>query len=238
MNKPIIGIIPLVDSEKDSLWMLPGYMDGIKEAGGIPVMMPLTTDDNDICQMVEMFDGFLFTGGHDVSPKVYGEKALPTCGECCVPRDMMEDKLLLKVLEYDKPILGICRGIQFINAALGGTLYQDLPTEKPSELEHHQQPPYDIPVHSVDIVNETPLFDLLRKNVLQVNSYHHQAIKKLSPKLQAMAYSSDGLVEAIYMKDKTFVWAFQWHPEFAYKVDEDSKKIFESFVSATILNKK
>lgn len=233
MNLPVIGVIPLYDDEKDSLWMIPGYMTGIMEAGGIPVMLPLSDDRQILDQLISECDGLLLTGGHDVSPSLYKESPLKECGVCCEKRDTMESILFSMALKLDKPVLGICRGIQFINAALGGNLYQDLPTQHPSDLEHHQTPPYHIPAHNVTILTESPLYDLLGTKELAVNSYHHQAIKTLSPQLTAMAYAPDGLVEAIYMKDKKFVWALQWHPEFSYKSDPASRKIFEKFVSAT-----
>ena len=232
MNKPRIGLIPLVDNEKDSYWMLPGYMNGILNAGGIPVVLPLTDDMDILKQIVDTYDGFLFTGGHDVSPKLYGEDKLDVCGECCELRDNMEKALFTMLYEKDKAILGICRGIQFINSMLGGTLYQDLPTQKPSDIEHHQLPPYDEPIHKVNITPNTPLYELLGREELSVNSYHHQAVKELSSELCAMAYSTDGLVEAIYSPYKNYIWAVQWHPEFSYLKDENSRKIFKSFVDA------
>ena len=135
-------------------------------------------------------------------------------------------------MEGNKPILGICRGIQFINAMLGGTLYQDLPTQIVSNVEHHQSPPYDEPIHSVRIIENTPLHLLLEKNVIYVNSYHHQGIKKLSKELRAMAYSSDGIIEAVYAPGKKYVWAVQWHPEFIFSKDSNNKKLFQSFANA------
>ena len=118
MNKPLIGIIPLIDIERESYWMLPGYMKGIEEAGGTSVMLPLTSDKETLRKFVNYFDGFLFTGGHDVSPSLYREEVSDKCGECCPKRDEMETILLPMVLEQDKPVLGICRGLQLINAAL------------------------------------------------------------------------------------------------------------------------
>lgn len=127
---------------------------------------------------------------------------------------------------------GICRGIQFFNACLGGTLYQDLPTEYPLEVAHVMRPPYDQTVHSVALLPGTPLAALLDRAELGVNSYHHQAIKALAPSLAEMARSEDGLVEAVYLPDKSFVWAVQWHPEFSFRTDENSRKIFSAFVAA------
>ena len=230
-KRPIIGLLPLVDTEKESYWMLPGYMEGIIQAGGLPVMLPLSDNPQLINQLAETADGFLFTGGHDISPSLYGEKPIPPCGESVLLRDNMEKLLLKKALELNKPVLGICRGIQLINAVLGGTLYQDLPTQYSSNTEHHQSPPYDIPVHTVTLDTRSPLYSLLGAEQLEVNSYHHQAIKDLAPPLSAMAYSPDGLVEAVYMKGKKFLWAVQWHPEFSYKSNQSSQLIFKKFVS-------
>lgn len=229
--KPIIGIIPLVDEEKDSLWMLPGYMNGISEAGGIPIMLPLTSDADDIKELLSKVQGVLFTGGHDVNPAIYNETPINQTVSFCKERDAMESEVLKQALEIDMPLLGICRGIQFINAYLGGTLYQDIPTQFTSKLNHHQSPPYDKPVHKVIIKENSRLFSLLKKKSLDVNSYHHQAVKDLAPGLSVMSLAEDGLIEAIEIKDKKFAWAFQWHPEFSYVTDEDSLKIFKEFVS-------
>ncbi|MGN0692334.1 MAG: gamma-glutamyl-gamma-aminobutyrate hydrolase family protein, partial [Oscillospiraceae bacterium] len=125
-----------------------------------------------------------------------------------------------------------CRGIQFINAALGGTLWQDIPSQKPSQTEHHQSPPYDVPIHNVTISEGTPLFELLGQSEIRVNSYHHQAVKKLSPKLLPMAYSEDGLIEGVYSPDKKYIMAVQWHPELSYLKDKNSMLIFKSFIEA------
>ena len=228
--KPLIGIVPLFDETKDSLWMLPGYMDGIVAAGGVPLMLPLTEDTEMIKQLLGTVQGILLTGGHDVDPAVYGEEPISECGIPCKERDRMEGILLGQALSLDMPVLGICRGIQFLNAFLGGSLYQDLPSGHPSSIEHHQSPPYDVPVHEVSILKDSPLFDLLKTETLPVNSYHHQAIKHKSDRLRTMAVSTDGLIEAVDMPDKKFVWAFQWHPEFSYLKDESSRKIFEEFV--------
>lgn len=229
--KPVVGVLPLWDDEKNSLWMLPGYFQGIEEAGGIPVMLPLTTDVNVIQQCVDMCDGFLFTGGQDVSPELYGEQAMENVVSNKL-RDDMESVLVSMALKEDKSILGICRGIQFLNAYLGGTLYQDLPSQYASKTEHHQKPPYDIPVHKNIILKVSPLYALLEREELLVNSYHHQAIKELSPQLKEMAKSEDGLIEAVCMPGQKFVWAVQWHPEFSYKTDESSRKILEKFVAS------
>lgn len=232
MKKPIIGVTPLFDRERDSYWMLPGYLEGLEQAGAIPIVLPLPEDLDDLPQLVSLCDGLLFTGGQDVSPALYGETPKPTCGEICPARDRMEQVLLHLALERDLPVLGICRGIQFLNAVLGGTLYQDLPTEHPSQTQHHMTPPYDRAMHTVTIQPGTPLVELLGTEHIGVNSYHHQAVKTLAPCLTEMAWSEDGLIEAVCLPEKRFVWAVQWHPEFSFRVNEDSRKIFGAFVAA------
>ncbi len=230
MKRPVIGLVPLVDIQRESYWMLPGYMDGVAEAGGLPIMLPLTDEEEQIDQLMALCDGFLFTGGQDVDPSIYREEKNAACGECCPERDAMEEKLLNAVLRHDKPVFGICRGIQFINAVLGGTLYQDLPSQHPSAIEHHQRPPYDVPVHTVAPISSTPLAALMGDRAFAVNSYHHQAVKELAPTWSAMAVAPDGIIEAAYMPDERFVWAVQWHPEFSFRVDENSRKLFHAFV--------
>ena len=231
-KKPMIALTPLVDEARDSYWMLRGYMKGIELAGGIPVMLPLMDDENAVERFVDTFDGFVFTGGPDVSPAAYGQEKLPVCGDTLPERDALETRLLSAALKRNKPVLGICRGLQLINTVLGGTLYQDLPSQHPSEIEHRMKPPYDQICHEVALVEGSPLKELLGKETTGVNSCHHQAIMKLAPSLSPMAWSPDGLVEAVYKPVGSFLWAFQWHPEFSYKVNPDSMKIFNAFLSS------
>lgn len=248
-GKPVIGVLTLIDYEKDSYWMVPGYMQGVQEAGGLPIMLPFTDSPEDIRELARLCDGFLFTGGHDVSPELYGAQCSPRCAETSPERDALETLLFREAYALDKPILGICRGIQFMNAVMGGTLWQDLPTERPSGIEHHQTPPYEVPQHRVAVLRGSPLCrwieDLLEKNTLPaygaaeefagwlaVNSYHHQAVKNLADAFSVMAISEDGLVEAVCDNTRKFLWAVQWHPEFAYQTDESSRRIFRAFVEA------
>lgn len=273
--KAIIGVMPLWDEEKKSIWMLPGYFDGIRQAGGLPFMFPFLDDEEDIRRLCGMCDGILFTGGQDVSPAVYEkrEDAADTAavsesapwadtaaasesvseaeerpdavdlmtlrqGEfreglslSCPARDRMEKTVLDYVLEMGTPALGICRGHQFINAALGGTLYQDIPLQHPSGAEHDMKPPYDRAVHRVTVKEGTPLYDLLGVHELGVNSSHHQTVRQTAPSLRTMAVSEDGLIEAVYMPGHPFLWGVQWHPEFFFRKDEASRKILHALVA-------
>lgn len=228
--KPVIGVMPLWDEEKESIWMLPGYLNGIRRAGGIPVIFPLSQDEEELKRLAGMCDGFLFTGGQDVSPDLYQEELLGENVITCRERDQMEAIVLREALGTGKPVLGICRGIQFINVYFGGTLYQDLPLQHPSEVDHNQHIASHIPIHEVRVLKDSPLYELLRTNFLPVNSYHHQAVKDLAPGLKAMAVSSDRIIEAVYMPDHPFLWAVQWHPEFSWKTDAVSRLIFDAFI--------
>lgn len=228
----IIGVMPLYDGEKNSYWMLPGYMTMLEEAGAIPLMLPLTDDEEILNYFLKSCGGFLLTGGHDVSPSLYGAERSAKCGECCPMRDRMDSYILEGAVKEDKSVLGICRGIQLMNAAAGGTLYQDLPSERGGTVEHHMSPPYDRAAHTVDILKDTLLFDIFKEEKIGVNSYHHQAVKELAPAFKAAAVSEDGIIEGIYMPDKKFILGVQWHPEFFYKKDVNSRKLISAFVSA------
>ena len=234
MSVPLIGIVPLWDEQKDSLWMLPGYMECVKQAGGLPVMLPLASDMSLITVIARIVDGVLFAGGQDISPDLYGQKNSGLCNEICKERDDMETVLFSEVvLNMDKPVFGICRGLQLFNAVLGGTLYQDIPSQLDgaTRVDHRQKTPMTGTCHTVIISAGSPLSALLATGKIEVNSSHHQGIHKLSDKLSAMAVAEDGLIEAACMPGKDFVWAVQWHPEYTPH-EASSRKLFGAFVEA------
>lgn len=234
----VIGLIPLYDDEKESYWMLPGYMKAIEDSGALPIMLPLTDNEEELRKAYELCDGLLLTGGHDISPSLYGEKPADKCGVICPLRDKMESFLLGWALDDDMPVLGICRGIQFINAFLGGTLYQDIPSEHGTSVEHHMSPPYDRTAHRIEVMKDTLLSDIIGAGGHEVNSYHHQAVKNVPDRIEIMAVSEDGIVESIAVKEKSFAVGVQWHPEFSYEKDEDSRRIVRAFIDACISKEK
>lgn len=228
----LIGITPLYDDKMDSYWMLPNYMKMIENLGHTAVMLPLTTNCKELDKLISLCDGFIISGGQDISPSMYNEKKSPLCGDECIKRDEMDSYILAKAIENDIPVLGICRGLQLINTHLNGTLYQDLEFEFSDSTSHQMIKPYDRKWHNVKIVKNSLLYSILNKEEIGVNSYHHQGIKKLGDNLDVMAYASDGLVEAIRLKDKNFIVGVQWHPEFSYHNDENSYLIAKAFINA------
>ena len=232
MHKPLIGVTPLFDREKDSYWMLPGYFLALEEVGAVPVMLPLTAEEGELKSLVERLDGFLMAGGPDAAPTRYGETELPAVNEICPERDDAELTLLRLLWETDKPVFGICRGLQMMNVQRGGTLIQDIPTQRPSTVSHRMAAPYDRIEHTVSICTGTPLYALLQKDTLGVNSSHHQAVHDLAPDLLPMAFAPDGLIEAVWAPEKRFYWAVQWHPERLWIKDESNRRLFEAFADA------
>ena len=234
MKKPIIAVTALFDEEKDSIWMLPSYLNAIIEAGGIPIILPLIDNEEDVENLAKRFDGFLLTGGQDINPKIYNSKKESHCGDISDGRDTMERMLLEKILELNKPILAICRGFQLLNSYLGGNLYQDISIEKNngSVSIHKQEKPYTKPIHKVKVKKDSLLFKITNKDEFDVNSMHHQAIKELSSKLEAAAVSEDGIIESIYLNNNNFVLGVQWHPELLYKDFEEHELIFKSFINS------
>lgn len=229
--RPIIGITPLYNNETKDFWMYTGYLDAVAQAGGIPIVLPLTEDIEIIHKLIETCDGFLFTGGDDINPIMYDYKRRELCAAQMPIRDRFE-KLLFESLESTtKPILGICRGMQFLNVICGGTLYGDLPTQFGTEVSHRMEKPYDRPCHEISIYTQSPLYKLLGKKEISVNSCHHQGIYELSPTFDPMAFSKDGLIEAIYMPGMRFMEGYQWHPEMDPE-NPVSKKIMASFIKA------
>lgn len=234
MKKPLIALMPLWDKEKNKYWMRFGYAELIKESGGIPVMLTFTDDEESVKEIAQHFDGFIFTGGDDINPAYYGAKKLPECAEDCEQRDSLEFALFKEVIKTDKPILGICRGMQFLNVALGGTLYQDIPTQHKSDVVHRQEKPYDEGVHYVNVAPYGLLYNIIGTEKLMVNSLHHQAAEKIAPSLAVCASAPDGIAEAVYMPQKAFVLGVQWHPEMNFKKEETSRKIGKAFVEACL----
>lgn len=230
--KKIVGVTPLWDEKLQSVWMLSAYTKALEACGLVPVILPLTADPEAARRALGCCDGLLITGGQDVDPACYGEALLPQCGTLAPIRDALETTLAREAAARDLPTFGICRGAQILNAALGGTLYQDLPTQAPSDIVHRQERPYDRPVHPVTVAEGTLLAGILGPGVHQVNSLHHQAVRRMAEPLEIAAVAPDGIVEAVCLPGKRFFLGVQWHPEFLFDTDADSRRLFEAFAAA------
>lgn len=236
MKRPVIGITASHDTEHDKLFINSVYLQAIRNAGGIPMIFPMEVTEDDLRDLVTLTDGVLFTGGDDIHPFLYGEETDAKCGNVSQPRDSMEMALVPLVMEFGKPIFGICRGIQILNTAMGGTLYQDIPSQFKSELSiAHRQPfAYKVPSHTVDITPGTLLSRILGEEhaSIAVNSMHHQAIKDVAPGLEVCGYAPDKMIEAVYAPDYPFLLGVQWHPEHLTTSQSDAAKLFAAFVDA------
>lgn len=230
--KPIIAILAEVTQEKVTK-LNPAYVKAIEGAGGVPIIFPYTESAEAIDSLIALADGFVFSGGADIEPARYGEETKPTCEEIQYIRDEFDFKILKLALATDKPILAICRGAQLVNVEFGGTLYQDLPTERPSGTAHRVGVEQKAAIsHPVQIVQDSPLRTLLGKDTIITNSFHHQAIKTLGKGLAVMATAEDGVIEAVYSTERGYLQAYQWHPERLVDACEDNRKIFEGFIEA------
>lgn len=229
--KPIIGVFAEIDNEFNTRVQNP-YIHAIERSAGIPILFPYVRDGETIELLVDICDGFFFTGGADIDPKRYGEEATESIGDIQEYRDEFEFQVFEKVINTSKPILAICRGSQLVNVALGGTLYQDIPSEMKTNISHRQNEPKFSYSHDVRIIVNTPLYEMMGNERIKANSFHHQAIKTLGKGLEIMAVADDGIIEAVYSSGKQYIRAYQWHPERLFKIDAQSRKIFENFIHA------
>ena len=226
---PLIGILPVVDGEKKSK-IENTYIRAVEASGGNVIMLPYTDNGESIERFVNLCDGFIFSGGADIEPHRYGEEKSEMCGETTPYRDEIEFAVFERAIKTNKPIMGICRGSQLINVALGGTLYQDIPSEIETDLTHKQEHPHSEPAHEASVVSGGLLHKVIGKSRIHINSLHHQAVKKLGEGLVPMAVADDGVIEATYLPGERLIWGFQWHPEKTFDNNEDSRLIFKKFV--------
>lgn len=239
MTIPVIGISAsmLVTEEGSCLgneqaYVNKHYVKALTAVGAAPLLLPIIENNDALIKVqLEKIDGLLLSGGYDVNPLLYGEEPLPELEYILPERDEYEIKLIQFALEMKKPILGICRGMQILNVACGGTLYQDLSQFSLKHLKHQQKSKTDTASHSVEFVSGTNLHNIMGIDDTRINTFHHQAIKELAPGFVVNAKAKDGIIEGFEKKDADFIIGLQWHPEMMMERDTSMLKIFQRFIS-------
>jgi putative glutamine amidotransferase len=242
-RRPVIGIatqtLPAVPGERQACWLMGrSYIEELRKVGAIPWLVPLVPHDPDTLQEIfDRLDGVFITGGVDVDPSRYGESKTPLCGATDPDRDAVEIALLRHALGRDLPVLAVCRGIQILNVACGGTLYQDVTAQVPSALKHDYFPTPERPsrkflAHDVSVKSGSRLAHILREAVVPVNSMHHQAIKDLAPNLAPTGFAPDGIIEGVETSDSRYLIGVQWHPEELTDTQPEMARLFSTFTEA------
>lgn len=211
------------------------YPAALAASGALPVVIPLGLPADALAELFARLDGLCLAGGVDVDPTHYGEARHPALGKVDAPRDAAELTLARWALEADLPLFGICRGIQLLNVAAGGSLYQDLAAQMPAAQAHDRalaDSPWERPVHAVRIAADSRLAALLGTGEVMTNSFHHQAIKEVAPGFVPVAWTADGVVEGIEAPGRRFTLGVQWHPEGMFTADPRARALFAAFVAA------
>lgn len=206
------------------------YVKSVISAGGIPLILPLNTDEEIIKAQLSMIDGLILSGGYDVNPLLFGEEPHRLLGMTMNERDTFDALLIKHALDMQLPILGVCRGCQILTAACGGTLYQDCSLSEGSYIKHSQGHTPAAPSHTVTIAKDSELYSIFGEQTI-VNSFHHMSIKDVAPGFKITAVAKDGIIEAIEKIDGSFALATQWHPEMMAASNDDMLKLFKLLIS-------
>ena len=235
MVKPLIGITTRNNKDSDGhpvTALQHSYINAVVQAGGMPVLIPSMLAEEDFLDLYSRLEGILFSGGGDVSLEYFNGISHPRIGEVDQQRDTTEISLMRTAVKDGKPILGICRGAQVMNVALGGTLYTHIYDQLQGALDHDY--PGDLRrvlVHPVNVDETTRSAEIFGETLLNVNSLHHQGLKDIAPSLRVAGYAPDGLVEVVEIPNYPYAVAVQWHPE--WLTDQlPTQRLFRSFVEA------
>ena len=240
---PIIGVtsnfIPPSHGPFGEITVGESYIQAVLRAGGMPVVIPVGLPEEELHSLVTHLDGILFTGGSDIDPQHFQGRAHPRVYGIDPRRDALELRLVQLAAEDGTPFLGICRGIQVINVALGGTLFTDIADQAPQPLKHDQYPdiPRDFLAHPVALATDSRLAQILGSLSCEVNSLHHQGLEQLAPSLRAVGYAPDQLIEAVELPNHPFGLGVQWHPEWLQDY-APQRELFRAFIQAAAPNGK
>ncbi len=234
-RSPLIGVSTsiTIGQHPERAYVNSAYLHAIQQAGGVPVALPPQLSPASLGRLARGLDGLLLTGGGDMDPAQFGEEPHPTLYDVAPARDAVETRAVGIALERRLPILAICRGIQVLNVALGGSLFQDIAGDPGTEIAHGQEAPRDQPTHKVKVAPGSRLAETLGADEIEVNSMHHQAVKALGAGLAAVAWAPDQIIEGIELSDPSrFVLGVQWHPEEMLVHSEPARRLFMALVSA------
>ncbi len=240
MPKPLIGITAehwsssTTTPNQNVHGALTSYLTAVVGAGGLPVIIPLNLEGDDLREVYARLDGVLIPGGGDIQPHLFNATQHPLTNYIDPERDRVEIELTRRAVADEKPYFGICRGVQVFNVALGGTLVQDIPDELKSDLGHSYSTakfPGNYPAHTVKVEEETLLARILGAPIVTVNSRHHQSVKDVAPRLEIVARAPDGVIEALELPQHPFALGVQWHPE-NLQAQPEMKALFVKFVEA------
>ena len=233
-SAPLIGVSTSITVAKhpERAYLNSAYLHAVQQAGGVPVPLPPQLSAASLEPLGAGLHGLLLTGGGDVDPALFGEAAHPTLYDVAPIRDTFEANAARWALEHRIPLLCVCRGVQVLNVALGGSLYQDVGTEPGTPLTHSQKEPRDQPTHKVKVAPGSRLAEVMGAEEVDVNSMHHQALKALGRGLVAAAWAPDQLVEGVEMPEQpSFVLGVQWHPEKLIGHSDAARRLFAALVT-------
>ena len=235
MAPPLIGITCAWNEDEERFYLGRHYVRAVETAGGLPVALPALAREGGVEALLEVLNGLLLAGGGDLDPLHFGEEPLPVTGEIAPERDRFELALARGALRLGLPVLGICRGLQVLNVAAGGTLYQDLAQAVPRPLKHRQQAPGWYATHGLAVAPGSRLAGILGPGYRRVNSFHHQAVARVAPGFRAAAWAPDGVVEAVEATGPGFALGVQFHAEEMAERDPGCRALFAALVEAARL---
>lgn len=234
--EPKIGIVVCGFSDNRQFVTNP-YIQSVRYAGGIPLVLPVVRSDHLLSEYTGLCDGFLFCGGDDITPLLFGEEPCRGNGKTDVTVDLFQIRLMKKVLGTRKPVFSICRGMQILSVACGGTIWQDMSLIPGKVLDHIQQSASRAEVsHRIRTEKDSRIRKYIGSR-LYVNSFHHQAVNAPGKNVSVSARAQDGTIEAVELKDHPFAIGVQWHPECMYRTSPEMRELFHEFVLQSLINR-